>query len=531
MKRLIAALVLLALVGAFVFPSAAAPFDFSQSDTFADDDLAVQPADGPNGNYAYLNDDDEIVVDVSPTNPNLPADFEGVNPDALASADGVFTITYTADEYARVWIDHPDEAVTFTSGGESIEGEANNVTLGPNESVAVGLSIDTRGEVAGTQLGADEFSINATIADPETADIEGDSGSSGSSTGGGGLTTTVTAPDANRREFVASDIDYGDTVRFGADGMALDGADVTLDGLDLEGVGNERVELHAAGSRDPPENGSALDAPTAPRSVAYLALEHDFEPDAVDGMTIRFSADRDHLNATDVDPADVTFYRQTDAGEWDEKPVVVVDDEAVESEGLPTDRVHFRATTEEFSTFAVAERVPRYDVTAATVEPAAIDPGDEATVRATVANGGGAAGEETVTLTAAGDPIANETVELAPNETATVELAAAVEAAGSYDLAVDGTPAGTLLVGDAGTDASGDGDGAAQAGSSDDDGAATGGTATDDGPTDDGPTDDGPTGDDPTEEPGGIGLAALGGLLTLLASAAAGVALLRRLPR
>ncbi|EMA70133.1 hypothetical protein C461_01592 [Halorubrum aidingense JCM 13560] len=522
-RTLILALLLVA-AGSLAFATGATVLD-GPADTFADDDLAVQPADGPNGNYAYLTDDDEIVVDVSPTNPNLPADFEGVNPDALASADGVFTITYTADEYARVWIDHPDETVTFTSDGESIEGEANNVTLAPNESVAVGLSIDTRDEVAGTQLGADEFSINATIADPETADIEDDSGSSGSLTGGG-LTTTVTAPDANRREFVASDIGHGATVRFGADGMALDDEDVTLDGLDLEGVENERVELHAAGSRDPPDNGSALDAPTAPRSVAYLALEHDFEPDAVDGMTIRFSADRDRLNATDVDPADVTFYRQTDAGEWDEKPVAVVDDEAVESEGLPTDRVHFRATTEEFSTFAVAERVPRYDVTAATVEPAAIDPGDEVTVRATVANGGGAAGEETVTLTADGDPIANETVALAPNETATVELAAAVEAAGSYDLAVDGTPAGTLLVGDAGTDTSGDGDGDAQAGSSDDDGAATGDTATDDESIDDGPADDGPT-----EEPGGIGLAALGGLLALLVSVTAGVALFRRLPR
>jgi hypothetical protein len=488
----------------------------NDADTFADDDLAIQPADGPNGNYAYLNDD-EIVVDVSATNPNLSPDFEGVNAGALASADGVFTITYTADEYAHVWIDHEGESVTFLANGESIEGETNNVTLAPNESVAIGLSIDTRGEVAGTQLGADEFSINATIANPETADIEGDSGSST----GGGPTTMMSAPDANRREFVASDIGYGDTVRFGSDGMELDGGDVTLDGLDLEGVGNEHVELHAAGSRDPPENGSALDAPTTPRSVAYLALEYDFEPDAVDAMTVRFSMDRDRLNATDTDPADVTFYRQTDAGEWNEKPVAVVDDETVRLQGLPTDRVHFRATTEKFSTFAVAERAPRFDVTDAVVEPTAIDPGDEATVRATVNNGGGAASEETVTLTAGGAPIANETVALAPNETATIELATTVEAAGNYELAVDGTSAGTLLVGDAGSDAGGDANEAVEAGSSDDTGAATGDTAPDDVSAD----------DDPTEEPGSIDLAELGGLLALLVLAVAAGALVRRIPR
>jgi len=63
-----------------------------------------------------------IVVDISASNPNLGPDFEGVNPDALAAADGVFEITYTADEYARVWIDHPGENVTFTADGKSFEG-------------------------------------------------------------------------------------------------------------------------------------------------------------------------------------------------------------------------------------------------------------------------------------------------------------------------------------------------------------------------------------------------------------------------
>lgn len=99
-RTLIFALLLVA-AGSLIFTTGAAVVD-GPADTFADDDLAVQPADGPNGNYAYLNDDDEIVVDISASNPNLGPDFEGVNPDALAAADGVFEITYTADEYARV---------------------------------------------------------------------------------------------------------------------------------------------------------------------------------------------------------------------------------------------------------------------------------------------------------------------------------------------------------------------------------------------------------------------------------------------
>lgn len=137
------------------------------ADTIADDRLAVQPANGPNGDYAYLNDDNEITIDISAGNPNLPNDFEGINLDTLAATGSVFTITYTADESARVWIDHTEENVTFVTDGSSIEGKANNVTLRPNESVAVGLQIDTHSEAASTTIGGDSFSINALVVDSE----------------------------------------------------------------------------------------------------------------------------------------------------------------------------------------------------------------------------------------------------------------------------------------------------------------------------------------------------------------------------
>jgi len=505
-RTLIFALLLVA-AGSLIFTTGAAVVD-GPADTFADDDLAVQPADGPNGNYAYLNDDDEIVVDISASNPNLGPDFEGVNPDALAAADGVFEITYTADEYARVWIDHPGENVTFTADGKSFEGRDNNVTLAPNESVAVGLSLDARGEVAGTQLGADEFSIRGEVAEPESVPSSSDF-----STGDGGPTITVTSPSDDRREFVASDIDHDDTVRFEADGMHLDGENVTLDRLDLAGVRNEHIEVNAAGSPEPFANGSALDAPTTPRPIAYLGVEHDFDPDEVDAMTIRFSASRETLDDAGIDPKNVTLYRQTDAGNWAEKGASVADEDVVRIRGLSEDRVHFRATTDGFSTFAVAERVPRFDVTETALDTPAIEPGEEATVRATVENGGGAAGERTVTLTADGDPVANET--------ATVALSGVFETAGEYDLAVAGTDAGTLLVGDpAGDDGSADNAGTrAGTGSGTDEGAQTGDGAA-----------EGPVGG-PTEEPGAIDLVELGGLLAFVVLVVAGIALVRRMPR
>jgi hypothetical protein len=505
--RTLVYVLLLVAAGSLAFATGAAVVD-GPADTVADGDLQIQPADGPNGRYAYLNDDEEIEIDVSASNPNIrDPSFEGVNVGSTGRIDGVFEITYTGDEYAHVWIGDEGEKVTFVADGDSIEGEPNNVTLAPNESVTVGLALDASDAAAGTQLGADEFSIEAKLAEPdEAASAAPATGGSARQTGGG-PTTTVRAPTDDRREFVGSGIGRGGSVRFLAEGMHLDGDDVTLEGIDLAGVDDERVELDATGSPTPFANGSALTAPTTPRSMAHLSLDHDFAPDEVDEMTVRFSADRDHLNATDTDPEDVTLYRQTDAGEWEEKPVEVVDDEVVEILGLPEDRVHFRATTTEFSTFAVAAREPRFDVTEATVAPEAIDPGDEATVRATLRNGGGAADERAVTLIADGDPIANETVALEPNETATVAFDGAFETAGASELAVDGTPVGTLIVGDP----AGDGEsGSAEASGSD--GADEAGAG-------------------PAEEPSGVDLAALAGLLAALVIAVAGLVLFRRMPR
>jgi hypothetical protein len=523
--RTLTLVLLLVAAGSLAFATGAAVID-GDADTVADGDLAVQPADGPNGNYSYLNDDDEIAIDVSASNPNIEdPSFDGVNVGTTGRIDGMFTVTYTADEYAHVWIEYASENVTFVADGDSIEGEANNVTLAPNETVTVGLALDTHGAEAGTQLGADEFSIEAKIAEPDDVGI---TGASTQQAGDGGPTTTVVSPSAERREFVARDIERGDGVRFLSEGMELDRDDVTLEGIELEGVRNERVELTAAGSPDPVANGSALAAPTDPRPIGYLSLDYNFAPDAVDAMTIRFSADPAQLNETGTDPTDVTLYRQTDASDWEAKHVEVIDEDPDGLPDLPEDRVHFRATTEEFSTFAVAAHEPRFDVTEATLASEAINSGENATVRATVRNGGGAAGERAMTLTADGDPVATKTVELAPNETATVALAGTFPAVGEYDLAVAGTDAGALLVGDP-ADEEREADSAAagtETGAAAEERTQGGVIGTEDG---DEPGEE--SGGRPTEEPSAIGLVELGGLLATVTLSLAGVALVRRLPR
>ena len=499
-RRTVILAVALVAAASLVLTTGAAVLD-GDADTFAEDRLAVQPAEGPNGKYAYLNGNDEIVVDISPTNPNLSADFEGVNPDTLASADGVFQITYTADQFAYVWIDHEGENVTFVTDGDPIEGEANNVTLGPNETVTVGLRIDARGEVAGTQLGADEFSIRARLAEPDDAP---DASSSDTDR----LSIAMMSPTDNQREFVVTDTRPGGNVTFDADGMGMDGENVTMERLELVGVPGGDLELDATGSPDAFDGAGALDTPTRPRSLAYLSLQHSFDAGEVDGTTVWFSTDPAYLDRAGVERENVALYHRTDAGDWERLPTQPLDEEAVRERDLPDDRVHFRARTDDLSTFAVGEEVPRLDVTDTATDAATVAPGESVTVRTTVTNGGGVAGERTVTLTADGEPIATERVTLDPGGSTTVELTGQVAAAGEVTLAVDGAEVETLLVGqpDNGTQPAVEGS----------EGAAT-------------PADTGSDG--PVLEPSGIDIGDLGGLALLLGIALVTVSLVRRMPR
>lgn len=76
--RRLSTIALLPTAASLALATAAAVVD-GPADTFAEDRIAVQLADGPNGNYAYLNDD-ELVFDVLRSNPNLDPDLGGSIP-------------------------------------------------------------------------------------------------------------------------------------------------------------------------------------------------------------------------------------------------------------------------------------------------------------------------------------------------------------------------------------------------------------------------------------------------------------------
>jgi len=98
------------------------------------DDVVVAPHDGPNGEYAALDDDGELELTVTDT-----------SPDARTALDDVFNITNTGESNVRVWIEDDSDRVDFyTTDGDarrSVEGSDDSRILGTNETVEVGLSV------------------------------------------------------------------------------------------------------------------------------------------------------------------------------------------------------------------------------------------------------------------------------------------------------------------------------------------------------------------------------------------------------
>ena len=137
-------------------------------------DIELSPAEGPNGDYALLNEDDEIELLLTGANPDIEG--EGLPADTRTPIDRVFTVRNTGDTEAAVWITDDADDVRFYRGddpGDDLEGPANEVTVDPNGTIAVGLLVDTRGEHDVEQ--ASGFSVHVEQATEEQVSEPGPS--------------------------------------------------------------------------------------------------------------------------------------------------------------------------------------------------------------------------------------------------------------------------------------------------------------------------------------------------------------------
>lgn len=516
-RRALLFVLICVLGGSLAMATGATVFD-GEADTLADDRVVIQPAH--DSSYAYLDDDDELVVNL--TAASLEGDAEGLNANAVTTFADVFNVTYTDDEFAEVWLETEESSMlTFTANGESIEGEDNNVTLGPNDTVSIGIAVDTRGEnVVVGDVREEDFAIHAQGTEATDGSVDG--GDDGSDDGSDGLSIRVTG-DGAERTLSAENADHGETVRFDldrdGDGIPLDGANVTLDRLELTSSGGGSYELGVRGTPDPVAGVGPLETAVGAEPHAYLELDYGFDADDVEDLTLTFSADDEHLDDEGIDPADLAVFRMTDDGEWEELGVELPAESDADGDEPVEDRTRFETTTEDLSVFTVANHAVVPDAVDASVADEEVAAGETTDVTATVENVGGAAGEANVTLEVNGATVDRRNATLDPGESTTVDFPLAFEGSDVYDVSVLGTEAGSVTVTDAVTD-SAEADG-------------PGGEASIAGPEDEraavaAP----PEGDaDPVEEPAGFGIADLGGLLLLLLVVLTVITLVRRAPR
>jgi len=171
-RRLLAVAALLA-AGSLLLPSMATPLT-GGGDTVQDTNVVLEPHPGPNGAYAVMEDrngDGEEELSLQFTRANTDVEGDGVNAGSITPVHRVFTITYTGDQGAEVYLTDDNDDVTFYQGDdtdESLEGAENAVELGPEESVAVGVLIDA---TDGTNVeNVDGFTVHANVTEP--GDVE-----------------------------------------------------------------------------------------------------------------------------------------------------------------------------------------------------------------------------------------------------------------------------------------------------------------------------------------------------------------------
>lgn len=160
--RLLGVLTLIAL--SLAVPTAANTLSGTTvSDESPTDDtgsVTLAPHDGPNGEYASVEDGEVTVT------------LDSLNDEAETTVDDVFTITSTCDERARIAVAHDGDGVAFYRGGDpaqSIDGRSNAAAVSPGETIAVGVRADTRHR---QKLSLDSITVVARCGERDVGDDE-----------------------------------------------------------------------------------------------------------------------------------------------------------------------------------------------------------------------------------------------------------------------------------------------------------------------------------------------------------------------
>ena len=266
-------------------------------------------------------------------------------------------------------------------------------------------------------------------------------GSIGGSTGGGGaagpppVVTDVETVDENAALVDVQNGRDDESVRAALPRSAVaneTGVAFTNLVVDLGGD-DAHVAFETAASADAPAQRSAPSAPD--ETLSYLDVSGKYLDQPVESSRVIFAVQKGTLGETYA-PQDLSLYHY-DNGSWSRLNTTVARDLG--------DSYRLKATSEGVGTFAVGA-TQSLSVGDTALGATTATQGERVEATASVTNDGPTDRTLTVNLTFDGQSVAAKSLTVPAGETKTVTLAADVGEPGSYDVAVEGVAAGTLVV-------------------------------------------------------------------------------------
>ncbi|QLG27362.1 PGF-pre-PGF domain-containing protein [Halorarum halophilum] len=372
-----------------------------------------------NGDVYLINDPSVLNRDVSNSELAPPVSTTSVA-NAILADRGDLTVTDDA-----VQLDASMTAERTTPNAKIDVGTAENWSAGRYHWIHIATTAD--GSVVGSNSG------NLTV---NNAGGGGNDGRSGRSNNGQGSppVSIEERTENGRTTFVIQNAAANKTIRVSPGTSGSGPANPTLTDLDVSFTKDTDAELGVNGDRGatPPVNPNA--------DLGYFNITHEVPDDDIGGVTFSFTVDADRLSDRGVTPEDIMLYRYHD-GEWT----------ALETRHLGTaDGVHqFEADSPGLSVFAVSTRnaqTATFEVSEASLDTDSVEVGDSVEVTATVENTGGSEGTYTAELLVDGETVDQQDVTVPAGESEPVSFTHTFDEAGSYDVTIGDTAAGTVEV-------------------------------------------------------------------------------------
>lgn len=368
--------------------------------------VSLEPADGPNGEYANLNENDELVIDITESE----SGGEGVPIGDVTTINNVFVAGYNGSQYAEIWITEDSPAVKFVSGGQQIQSQSNAVRVGSNETVSVGMQIDTTER---TSIEINDMTVHARVAEP--SDISNTTAQSSDSTSTDGepdeseTSIQTQSPTADSQKVTIQNAEE-ESVTVDTDSMVVDtNEDATIA---LESV-SASVETTQATMTI--EDVSAPETTRGDQNIDPVGVVDITETGIISQASLRFSVSQSYLESTGATADEVVVLHETEDG-WTQLDTDVV--KTRDSDDLAV----IEADTNSFSMFAVAVERPQITITDVTVSSSAIDESGVRPVTIDVQNNGDTDSRTAINLRDTESQIATQTVTLAPDSSSTLQF-------------------------------------------------------------------------------------------------------------